>query len=263
MSWLATVPLPALVVLFVGGSAVVALGGRFLGHRVFRGAEPSAAAIATPLMPALGAAFAVLAAFAVADAAGGLRDAEAAAGREANAAARVAWASTATQDQGVAIRASLLAYLDATLESEWRDIDGISAGEGAAFDELQALERVIRNTARTEDIGTPQTTELLAGLDGVGGARRSRFTEASPVPAGIVILLALSGVALVLTATVISLGRERRATIVLTGLVLVTGLSLATVVTLGSPFSGSFGASPRPLVDVAGDLRADRFRLEP
>lgn len=261
MSWLATRPMWLLVLLFVGGLAAVAVAARAAGGRVFRGDEASAASVATPLMPALGTAFAVLAAFAVASAASGLRDAESDVSREANAAARLAWASTAAADGGTEIQSKLLAYVDATLDGEWRDIDRVSAGEGAAFDELNQLERAVRAETSAGRLGAPQTAELLGAVDELGGARRSRFAEASPIAGGVVALLVLSAVALVVNATIVTLGRERRATAVVTSLVLVTGLSIASVVTLGSPFSGSFGASQRPLADVATDLRADRFDL--
>lgn len=263
MSWLAARPMWLLVLLFVGGLAVVAWAGRRLGRHVFGGAAGSAAGVAAPLMPALGTAFAVLAAFAVASAATGLRDAEADVSREANAAARLAWASTATADDGAAIQADLLAYLDATLAGEWRDIDRISPGAAPAFDELNQLERSARGTVDSEELGTPQAGELLGSIDDISGARRSRFAQAAPIEGGVVALLVLSAMALVLNASILTIERERRAAVVLASLVVVTGLSIASVITLGAPFSGSFGASPRPLEDVATDLRADRFQLQP
>jgi hypothetical protein len=212
-------------------------------------------------MPALGAAFAVLAAFAVADAASGLREAEADVSREANAAARLAWAATAATDGGDAIQANLLAYVDETISREWRGIDQLSAGAGPAFERLVELERAVRVEAASDRLDVPQRSELLAAVDDVSGARRARFAAAEPVAAGVIWLLVLTASALVINATVLTIGRERRAAAVLAGLVLVTGVSIATVVTLGAPFSGSFGASTRPLADVATDLRSDRFQL--
>jgi hypothetical protein len=263
MSWLADRPMWLLVVGFVGGLALVALTGRAAGRRLLRGSEASASSVAAPLMPALGTAFAVLAAFAVANAATGLRNAETDVSREANSVARLAWASTATADRGSAIQAALLAYVEATLAGEWRGIDRIPPGEGPAFDELNALQQVVRVEASAGQLATPQTGELLASIDDLSSARRSRFAEATPVEVGVVVLLVLSAMALVLNATILTLERGRRAAAVLTSLVVVTGLSIASVLTLGAPFSGSFGASQRPLADVADDLAADRFRLDP
>jgi hypothetical protein len=79
----------------------------------------------------------------------------------------------------------------------------------------------------------------------------------------VVILLVLSAIALLLNATVVTLPHKRRAVTTLGSLIVVTGLSIAIVITLGSPFSGSFGASDRPLADVRSDVQANRFELTP
>jgi hypothetical protein len=263
MSWLADRSLWLLLLMFVGGLAAVAIGGQWAARRIFGESGPSAIAVATPLMPAFGTAFAVLAAFAVSNAATGLRDAQLDVGKEATAAAKLAWAATGAGEDGRQVQIDLQSYLDATLATEWRDIDRISAGQGGAFDELTALEQSTRTLAAGEQLGTPQRAELLSALDDLSGARRGRFASATPIAGGVVALLALSAIAMMLNVAVLTLGRERRVSLTLIGLVVVTGMSIACVVTLGGPFSGSFGAGARPLLDVANDLRSGRFTIGP
>src|SRR5512139_1240836 len=118
MSWLADQSIGVLLVLCIGGLTLVVVLARWAGHRLYGDKASSAAAIAQPMMPALGAAFAVLAAFAVANAATGLRSAQADVTREANAAARLAGSSTAGGEQGTVIRSDLHAYLRATAAGE-------------------------------------------------------------------------------------------------------------------------------------------------
>jgi hypothetical protein len=261
MSWLADRPMWLLMVVFIGGLAGVV----WLGHRaaslLFGADTSSAVSVAPPLMPALGTAFAVLAAFAVASAATGLRDAETAVSDEANSAARLAWAISSVGPESSVLRSELQTYLDTTLATEWRRIDQISAGQGGAMASLTALERSVRSLAASEQLGTPQRSELLGAIDDIAAARRTRFATATPVAGGVVVLLVLSAVALVLNATVLLLDRRRRVGAMLAGLVVVTGLSISMVITLGAPFSGSFGAAARPLAGVADDLRSGVFEL--
>jgi hypothetical protein len=261
MSTLSDMPLWALAVLVVGGLAAIAAVGRWFARRVFAGDGVSASALAPPLMPALGTAFAVLAAFAVANAASGLRDAELDVVQESSAAARLAW-SLAGDGAASTAHPVLQAYLDATIADEWADIDELSPGQGAAVEELTDLERTVRSIAASDELGSAQQAELLVALDGVSSARRGRFAAAEPISSGVVVLLTLSAIALVVNAAVLTLDTRRRVAAMLVGLVAVTGLSIAFTITLGAPFSGSFRVSADPLVDVADDLRNGTFTLE-
>jgi hypothetical protein len=263
VSWIANQPVWLLSLVLIAGLGVIVAVGRHLAGRFLRDAGPSAATVAGPLMPALGTAFAVLAAFAVANAALGLRDAEGDVGREATAAARLAWAASSAGAPGEVVLADLQSYLDSTLQSEWHLIDSISAGSGEAFDNLSALERSSRVLAAAEAQGTPQRSEILGAIDDLAAARRSRFSSAEPTASGLIGLLTLSAIALLINASLLTLGRERRLAAVLGSLVVVTAMSIATVIALGAPFSGSFEASKRPIADLAADLRANRFAPRP
>ena len=67
--------------------------------------------IAAPLMPTLGAAFAIFAALSLASEAGYLRTAEGLVSEEAAAASRLAWAATSPRVEQEPIHAALLRYL--------------------------------------------------------------------------------------------------------------------------------------------------------
>ena len=76
--------------------------------------------IAAPLMPALGAAFAIFAALTLAGEAGYLRAAEDLVSDEAAAASRLAWAATSPGVDAEPIQTALHDYLLATRAGEWR-----------------------------------------------------------------------------------------------------------------------------------------------
>jgi hypothetical protein len=263
VSWLSSRPLWVLFVVVVTGLAAVVVGTRALGRRWLRGQEEDAAAVAGSLMPALGAAFAVMAAFGVAGAAADLRDAKADVAREASAAARLAWASSGHGSEGQQIQNDLLGYLRATTTGEWEGIDRLTPGDGSAYPSLQRVERGVRALVRDADLGSAAQSELLGALDDLGGARRLRFTVAEPVEVAMVALLLCSALALVINAGILGLRRTDRVAAVVMTLVVVTGLSIALMIAVGAPFSGAFPADTAPLDAVADDLQEGRFTLDP
>jgi hypothetical protein len=149
--------------------AAVAVASRLAAQRLVPAAERDASyAIAAPLMPALGATFAILAALTLVNEAGYLTSAQSITSNEA-AASRLAWAATTAGVRGAPIQAALARYLLATRRFEWHGSNAGSGDDPHTRSALAALEREVRAQAVRASLGTPTSTELLAALDALTG----------------------------------------------------------------------------------------------
>ena len=114
--------------------------------------------------------------------------------------------------------------------------------------------------ARTE-LGTPASTELLLSLDAVTGSRRQRLAAASrDIPVLYVATLVAGGVALIANAGALGFRASVRTALLVVGLAVVVGLSLALLFALGAPWRGPLVISGQPIDAVARDLQAGFFR---
>ena len=75
----------------------------------------------------------------------------------------------------------------------------------------------------------------------------------------LMLLLVLSGLALVANAVVLALEHERKLSFVTVGLVVVVAMDLAVIAALASPFEGSISVSRAPLQTVVDDVREHRI----
>ncbi|WP_051551682.1 bestrophin-like domain [Nocardioides sp. URHA0020] len=256
MSWLSSLPAAVLVAGWLGLALLVAAGGR-VGIRALvpSGAHEEVQQIAPPLMPALGAAFAIFAALTLASEAGYLRAAEGLVSDEASAASRLAWASTSPGIDSEPIRSALQDYLEATRAGEW---DGAAAREGddrATGLALARLERLVRAEAARPELGTPASTELLASLDAVTSTRRARIAASSrEIPALYVLTLVAAGMALVFNAGALTFRSTLRAAVLTVGLACVVGLSLALLFAITGPWRGPMVVDGHPVDQVRQDL---------
>ena len=95
MTWLTSLPTPVLVISGLALALLAATGGRLAVRALIPAAEREGAhAIAAPLMPALGAIFALLMGLTLASEAGLLASAQGIVSSEAADASRLAWAAT-------------------------------------------------------------------------------------------------------------------------------------------------------------------------
>ncbi|MFH8800858.1 hypothetical protein ACH4F6_14845 [Streptomyces sp. NPDC017936] len=265
MNWLTSLPA---VVLVVGGlvlallvAAVARVGVRALVPVAEHDRVPQ---IATPLMPTLGAAFAIFAALSLASEAGYLRAAEALVSEEAAATSRLAWAATSPQVRSEPIHAALLDYLRNTRAKEWKGAAAASAGDPATAHAIARLERAVRTEAARPQVATPTGTELVASLDAVTSSRRARVAAASrDVPTLYVVTLAVSGLALIANSGALVFRSSLRTSLLIVGVASVVGLSLALLFALSASWNGPFVVSGHPLDAVIGDLRSGFFHGGP
>jgi hypothetical protein len=261
VAWLTSLPSGVLVLGGLTLAMLTALGGRLAARALVpRGDQDGVHSVASPLMPALGATFAVLTALTLASEAGYLRSAHDIVSNEAAAAGRLAWAATSPKVRTAPIHAALLDYLVHTRANEWRGDRAAEGDDTTTAQALSTLERTVRAEAARPALGTPASSELLGSLDAITSARRARLAAASrQIPVLYVITLVASGVALIANAGVLAFRSTVRTTLLVFGLAAVVGLSLALLFALTDPWRGPLVASGHPLDVIARDLRAGFF----
>ena len=187
----------------------------------------------------LGAAFGVLIALTLAGEAGYLKSAQDIVAGEAAAASRLAWAATSPGVRSDPIHEALLEYLEATRAAEWRGA-GSEGGDAGVARAIASLEQVVRAEAARTELGTPASTELLASLDAVTAGRRERVAAASrEIPVLYIVTLLVGGVALIANAGALGLRSSVRASLLVVGLAVVVGLSLALLFSLSRAMAGT------------------------
>jgi hypothetical protein len=261
MVWLTSQSVALLVVGCVAVAAVVAIVSRLLLRSLIPPESREAGyAIAAPLMPALGAAFAIFIGLSLANEAGYFGSAQAVVSNEAADAARLAWAATTPGVDTPAIHGALVDYLHATRTYEWHGSGAAQGDDPSTAAALAALERVVRSQSIRPGLGTPTSTELLASVDALTSERRARLAAASRVlPLLYVITLIVAGAALLANAGALTLRSGHGGLFLLGGLATVVGLSLALLFALGAPWGGTVVVSGHPLDAVIVDLRNGYF----
>jgi len=261
VDWLTSLPAVVLVVGCLLVALLVAVVAR-VGLRVLvpAGEQDRVPQIVAPLMPTLGAAFAIFAALSLASEAGYLRASEGLVSDEAAAASRLAWAATSPRVHSDSIHAALLDYLQTARAREWEGAAAASGDDPATGRALARLERSVRAEAARPDLGNPASTELLVSLDSVTSSRRARVAAAShDVPTLYVVTLVASGLALIVNAGALIFRTSLRTSLLIVGVASVVGLSLALLFSLAAPWRGPLIVSGHPLDTIVGDLKSGFF----
>lgn len=251
--------------LVMASSAVfagVVVATRLVAHRSLADDERAKVlAIVGPLTPALAALFAVMVAFTVVNEAGYLRAAQTAAGAEASAAGRLAWAATSPGVDGVPVQRSLAAYLRAVTGPEWTGTFESDPVDGTVVRRLQDLEAVTRAQATRPGLSNAVSAELLAALDAVTVARRDRLSEASrQIPLAFLGLLVVAGLALVVNVALLTLWWGHRGLLLVAGVATLVALALALLIGISAPFAGALTVDHAAIDRVVLDLRDGFFR---
>jgi hypothetical protein len=265
MTWLTSLPAAVLIISGLVLALLVAIGARLAVRALIPAAERDGAyAIVAPLMPALGAIFALLMGLTLASEASSLASAQGIVSNEAADASRLAWAATSPGVDSEPIQSALVDYLQATRAHEWSGSNAANGDDPATTHALATLENAVRTQAARPTLGTPASTELLASLDALTSDRRDRLAAAShQLPALYVAVLLLAGAALIVNATALTLRSGRRAALLAGGLAAVIGLSLALLFALGTPWRGSITVSGQPIDAVVRDLNTGYFHPLP
>src|SRR3984893_14075686 len=240
MTWLTSLPAAVLVISGLLLALLVAIGGRLAVRALIPAAEREGArTIAAPLMPALGAIFALLMGLTLAREAGFLASAQGIVSSHDADASRLAWAATSPGVDSEPIQSALLGYLQATRAHEWNGSNAANGDDPANTHAIASLETAVRTQAARPTLGTPTSTELLGSLDALTSDRRARLAAASrQLPALYVAVLLLTGVALIVSPAALTLRSGWRAALLVGGLAAVIGLSLALLFALGTALRG-------------------------
>jgi hypothetical protein len=259
---LTNTPTAVLVVVCIIVAFAVAAGSRLVVRRLVPMDErDQVQRIASPLMPALGAGFAILMAVTLASEAGYLRAAQDLVSNEAGAASRLAWASTGPGVASAPIQAALLDYLGQTRDREWERLSAAEGTDPQVAEALARLERTVRREAARPALGSPASTELLASLDLLSTGRRARIAAASrELPLLYVVTLLASGAALVANAGALTFESSLRTSLLVVGLAGVVGLSVALLFAVSGPWEGPLTVSGEPIDTILHDLRGGFFQ---
>jgi len=261
VNWLSSLPVWTLVVGWLALALLVAVVGRLAIRALVPATEHDhVLRIASPLMPALGAAFAIFTALTLSSEAGYLRAAEGLVSDEAAAASRLAWAATNPSVRSEPIQSALRDYLQTTRAREWRGAGAASGDDPATARAIATLEREVRAEAARTELGTPASTELLVSVDAVTTIRRARIAAAArEIPALYVVTLVASGLALIVNAGALAFRSSMRTSLLVVGLASVVGLSLALLFSLSAPWRGPLTVSGHPIDAIVRDLEAGFF----
>jgi|SRR5688572_1179106 len=260
MDWLTGLPVGVLVAGWLAVSVSLALVARPAVRALVPADEyDHVPHVAAPLMPALGAAFGILMGLTLASEATYMKSAQDIVANEAAGASRLAWAATSPGVEPAPIHAAMLDYLEATRAAEWSGDTSARAG-GEAGVALSTLEHVVRDAAARPEVGSPAGTELLSSLDAMTSSRRDRIAASSrQIPMLYVATLIASGVALIVNAGALGLRSGVRTSLLVLGLAIVVGLSLALMFSLTAPWRGGLVVSGQPIDSVVRDLRTGYF----
>ena len=157
-------------------------------------------AVVAPLMPALGAVFAVFTAITLSSEAGYLQVGRGHRQRRGRRRLRLAWAATSpgVVSEPIQTRCSTTSRPPAPMSGTGPAPRAATTRPRSGGDRQAGAGRA-RQAARTE-LGTPVSTELLASVDAVTSGRRARIAAASrEIPALYVLTLVASGMALIST----------------------------------------------------------------
>jgi hypothetical protein len=216
--------------------------------------------IAAPLMPALGATFAVMMALTLASEAGYLRSAQDTVSLEATAASRLAWAATNPGVDARPIQAALAGYLQASRRREWHGASATEGDDPEVATQLARLEHVVRAEAARPTLSTATTGELLTALDTLSSERRARIAAASrTLPALFIVTLIAAGLALIANGGALVFRSSLRASVLVAGLAVVVGLTIALLFALTAPWEGPLVVSGRAIDNVVRDLQTGFF----
>jgi hypothetical protein len=261
VNWLSSLPGAALVVGWLAFALLVTVVARLAIRALVPAVEhDDVQRIASPLMPALGAAFAIFTALTLSSEAGYLRSAEGLVNDEAAAASRLAWAATSPGVRSEPIQSALRDYLQTTRAREWRGVGAASGDDPVTARAIARLEREVRTEAARSELGTPASTELLVSVDAVTTSRRARVAAAArEIPALYAVTLVASGLALIANAGALASRSSRRTSLLVVGLAGVVGLSLALLFSLTAPWRGPLTVSGHPIDAVVRDLQTGFF----
>ena len=259
MAWLSSLPGWLIVLASVALFAGAALAVRWLIERTSRDhPRENHHVVAGQLMPGLCAIFGIIAGLTLVGQVDNWNRAQDAVAREASAAARLAWATAEVPAREA--HAPLRQFLQTDLGPGWELTLDDPLPESLKGS-IQRLETGVRGAASAPGTSTQAGAEMLASLDDLTTARRERVTaQSTHLPTLFVFALVLAGLAVVVNAAAMTVGRPNTGRLIVL-LVAVVAVDIALVIALWEPFSGAIPVSDRPLTDVVAQLRDGFFVL--
>ncbi len=244
--------------LAVGGTIALTVAAAAVIHRTLHGQPRERAGItAAAYMTALGSLFAILTGFLISSEFLTLRSAQNAVGSEVAAASQLAQASGAlTPADTGALQESLVGYLDSIPAGEWPALATGAADRSPSADRLRELQRTVFVQANRSYVPDGASGTMQQAVNDMTASRRERVViAAGSLPLPLFLLAALSGLALLVNALLVSNRQGWRYGWVAAGIVLAVALDLGAILAISAPFQGAFAVDTAPITQLAGEIR--------
>ncbi|MBM3684522.1 MAG: DUF4239 domain-containing protein [Actinobacteria bacterium] len=204
--------------------------------------------------------FAILTGFLIAQEYGTLREMQRTVANEAAAMSSLAYTSAVFPPADATLLQDRLArYGEAVTASEWPALAGENP-DSEAFDRLADLQQDVARIGNRDYAPGQAADELSKSATAITVARGHRLAIAEQeLPVPLFVLALLSGIAFIVEALLVAARHGRRYSTVAAGVIVLVGLDLGAVLAVSAPFRGAFTVSPRPIADVAADLRAGEY----
>lgn len=240
------VPIGALIVLFVGGGALLGTAAFLIVRRFeFRSPNTGADTLISAFSARATTLFAVLLVFTIVSEFNHVDDAEGTAQREATALAQI------VRDAGpfpgavrASIRTAVGAYATTVVHREWPSLGRSGQPSSTAATQLNAIERTIQSYQPRGATAAAFYTQEVDQLEVLVGARRDRLQAAiHEIPNELLWLIFAGGIVFIATMLTFSAAKDSLLMAHIGLLAALTGGGLLIVVMFNYPFSGSVAIS--------------------
>lgn len=242
----AALPLWALTILFVGGTAAISMTGFWVFHRSgLRSPDAMMDTMVSAFSGKATALFGILLVFVIVSEFNHFNAAQNTADQEATALAQIVRDTRVfpAADQE-SVNDAVRGYVRAVTTSEWKSLSDDGAESPAALDALARLQHTVQDLAPH---GTRQATyyaKLADEQEILVNARRDRLDAASAaIPNVLLYLLFAGAVVFLVTMLSFSAGADRVLLLMMLSLGALTGAGLLITVVLDFAFSGTIGVS--------------------
>ncbi len=156
------------------------------------------------------------------------------------------------------IQEGALAYARSVINNGIPHLEDTNLPDRTGGEKLEALFRSVRSVNPVSTGDRAAYTAMLDALDDVVRAREQLITSSSAtIPGPLLALLFVIGICVMAVAALLDTRHRRSHLFILSTLALVIWLTLALVVSLDYPFSGTFRVTDQPLREFV-DVRAAR-----
>jgi hypothetical protein len=165
---------------------------------------------------------------------------------------------TLPEREGADVRDATIAYANAVLDHGFPRLEDSGLPSLVSDGRLEALFRTVREVEPSSESERAAYIATLNALDTIVSTREQLISSGSAtIPSSLLLLLFVIGLTVMAVATMLDTRHRRSHLFILSALALVIWLTLALVVSLDYPFSGTIRVTDKPLQEFV-EYRAAR-----